>query len=806
MASRRKSTIPCMVRATEMVEQDDPDEMEVIGDTMVENGSPTPLSNDDWTTGNGVQSKQKDVEQDKPAADTPQPRKPQGGYECKYCPYSTQNLNEFTEHVDSNHPNVILNPLYVCAECSFNTKKYDTLSEHNMKCHPGESNFKLKLIKRNSQTILEQTIEGANSTVCMISGENATPAISLSKTPMMKMGKPKMDTRRFPRKGDDLQNLSENLSPEMVTDPIPTINVNGTVIIPEASVPEGLTHVMPFLQRPPNYNLVPKIAVPLNTTKYNPSLDINMILINSFNKFPYPTQAELSWLTAASKHPEEQIRVWFIVQRLKRGISWSPEEVEEARKKMFNGTIQPMTQTLTVLPAQLARNTKVTQPLIQTLPCQILGPTSLVLTQVANGSTMTYSPITLTVADQVQPLKRPLPAPVVTPEAKRASVGHVVQSHPNPATPIMSPSMDRKKTREQISELKASFLKSQFPEDKEVYRLIEATGLSRGEIKKWFSDHRYRTQRGIVNITSESVAKDMAQRSSRPQSPCIQTAQQRLKGNTPEQLKVLEANFQKTSFPTQVEVNRLMVDTSLSRNEIDNCFLESRIVRDNMEQALLNSMDSHKKEDQQQPRALNGTHGQMDQVRASPLPTVASIPQEQKTLDLLKGVFAQTRWPSPEEYDQLALKTGLAHTEIVRWFMENRSALKSGSLQWMEQYQKLNGEGQNGQSQTTLGSKSGHSVLQQHYQEFKELREDDLEKLVEGSKLSYQEIRDWFANKQGEDKLDRAESISQGKRSSEEQGDWVEVTVGVDEDEDHASDCTEAGYEMIEDDSEGMTG
>ncbi|MBN3287971.1 ZHX2 protein, partial [Polyodon spathula] len=791
MASRRKSTIPCMVRATVMAEQDDPDEMEIIGDALVENGSPKLLSSEDWTSGNGAQN-------------TPQPRKPQGGYECKYCPYSTQNLNEFTEHVDSNHPNVILNPLYVCAECSFNTKKYDTLSEHNMKCHPGESNFKLKLIKRNSQTILEQTIEGANSTAGVISGENATPAISVSKTPMMKMGKPKIDTKRLPRKGDDLQNLS--VSSEMVTDPIPTINVNGTVIIPEASVPEGLTHVMPSLQRPPNYNLVPKIAVPLNTTKYNPSLDVNMILINSFNKFPYPTQAELSWLTAASKHPEEQIRVWFIVQRLKRGISWSPEEVEEARKKMFNGTIQPMTQTLTILPAQLARNTKVSQPLIQTLPCQILGQTSLVLTQVANGSTMTYSPITLTVADQVQPLKRPLPAPVVTPEAKRASVSHVVQSHPNPATPITSPSMDRKKTREQISELKASFLKSQFPEDKEVYRLIEATGLSRGEIKKWFSDHRYRTQRGIVNITSDSVAKDMAERSSRPQSPCIHTAQQRLKVSTPEQLKILEANFQKTSFPTPVEVDRLMLDTSLSRNEIDNWFLESRIVRDNIEQALLNSMDSHKKEDRQQPRALNGTHRQGDQVRASPLPTVASIPLEQKTLELLKGVFAQTRWPSPEEYDELALKTGLAHTEIVRWFMENRSALKSGSLKWMEQYQKLNGEGHNGQSQTTLVSKSGHSVLQQHYQEFKELREDDLEKLVEGSKLSYQEIRDWFANRQGEDKLDRAEHVSQSRRSSEEQGDWVEVTVGVDEDEDRVSDCMEAGYEMIEGDSEGMTG
>lgn len=85
---------------------------------------------------------------------------------------------------------------------------------------------------------------------------------------------------------------------------------------------------------------VPKIAVPLNTTKYNPSLDDNLTLISSFNKFPYPTQAELSWLTAASKHPEEQIKVWFTTQRLKQGISWSPEEVGIIIVKTFKALIQ----------------------------------------------------------------------------------------------------------------------------------------------------------------------------------------------------------------------------------------------------------------------------------------------------------------------------------------------------------------------------------------------------------------------------------------------------------------------------------
>lgn len=55
---------------------------------------------------------------------------------------------------------------------------------------------------------------------------------------------------------------------------------------------------------------------------------------------------------------------------------------------------------------------------------------------------------------------------------------------------------------------KESFLQSQFPNDTEVYQLIEVTGLASSKIKKWFSDHWNPCQRGIIHITSESLTKD----------------------------------------------------------------------------------------------------------------------------------------------------------------------------------------------------------------------------------------------------------------------------------------------------------
>lgn len=99
----------------------------------------------------------------------------------------------------------------------------------------------------------------------------------------------------------------------------------------------------------------------------------------------------------------------------------SPQQVEEARKKMFNGTITSVPQAFTVVTPQLnstaSSNSSVgpkpAQPpppppppqatsVLQSLPCQLLGQSSLVLTPVANGSTVTCAPLALTVASQVR--------------------------------------------------------------------------------------------------------------------------------------------------------------------------------------------------------------------------------------------------------------------------------------------------------------------------------------------------------------------------------------------------------------------
>ncbi|GCB63821.1 zinc fingers and homeoboxes protein 2-like [Scyliorhinus torazame] len=850
MASKRKSTTPCMVRATDVLEQDPDLEM----DGNAGDQSPHPLSEESWPADNGVSDGDQTVE--KTALDNQQAKKLEGGYECKYCTFESQDLNEFTEHVDTIHPNVILNPFYVCAVCNFTTKRYDTFTDHNGKHHQGESNFKLKLIKRNNQTILEQTIEDPTN-IGNADREAITPAgISISKTPIMKMIKSKADGKRInvlARVKDEFNAKQESKMEGNNTDIVH--HANGGLLIPETVLKDGVPHVMPSIQPPPNINLIPKVMIPMHGSKYNAAMDVNKRLIGSFNKFPYPTQAELSWLTAVSKHPEEQIKMWFSTQRLKHGISWAPEEVEEARKMMFNGTIQ--TPTITVVPAPMPSATQgTTNQVIQAgVPCQLVGQTGIVWTQVTNGSTVSCSPITLTVAasaGQAQSPKRGLPPSQVAGDPKRANVVQVCQLASQGSSVVFSPgvtdaNMSRKKTKEQMGELKASFAISQFPDDEEVFRLVQVTKLSRSEIKKWFSDNRYRTQKGhsshaaneiVVTIPQDPPAAGHPNRKS-GWNNFSDFGPQKFKEKSTDQLKVLEESFQSSSFPTDEEKERLRSESKLTRREIDAWFSERRRLRDSLEGAIVETSKPFFNHDvkpetikSEAQDAADTSHTQSSLLVANcpvksrtPPPNAGlqhikttspidkSHKKSQEQLHILKSAFARTQWPSVEQYDSLAVQSGLPRNDIVRWFGDNRYAIKNGNLKWLDQYQRANRESHNGQNNLngnerrgyskghkTAGvwggighsthSRAGKTVLFQYYLRHRQLREEDLDELVSKSNMSYEQVRDWFAEKQTEDAMDTSESNSRDGQYSDEEEEWGEVEDISERDENVVSEYT----------------
>ncbi|KAM4052160.1 LOW QUALITY PROTEIN: homeobox and leucine zipper protein Homez [Anomaloglossus baeobatrachus] len=64
-------------------------------------------------------------------------------------------------------------------------------------------------------------------------------------------------------------------------------------------------------------------------------LDDHPQLIHTFSYFPYPTMPEIALLCLRYGLQMEKVKAWFMVQRIRCGISWSSEEIEEARSRLL---------------------------------------------------------------------------------------------------------------------------------------------------------------------------------------------------------------------------------------------------------------------------------------------------------------------------------------------------------------------------------------------------------------------------------------------------------------------------------------
>ncbi|XP_058610729.1 zinc fingers and homeoboxes protein 2 [Onychostoma macrolepis] len=746
MSSRRKSSHPCVLRATNFTAEDSM-EMDVSVKTVLGRYSPVP-ANENCTSLNDKEEQQSE-----------------GGSA------SEQNFRDHEEIPQSEGP---VSTLYLCTICNFSTTKSDSLSCHNKVHHPGESRFKVRHIKLDSQSILEQTIESENEGSLSdtiydsgLFGDSSNPEGE-------ETGKTRMEN-------SSTLDVEKELDSPVLNDEIRAVSVNGTIIIPEPT-----SHVTPLLQRPPNLSTSPAIAVPLHSTKYNPILDRNVTLITSFNRFPYPTHAELSWLTAASKHTEEQIKVWFTTQRLKQGITWSPEEVEEARKKMFNGSIAHAHQICKIWPSPFGEPFNPFQA-----TCHGFVQTSL-----ASNITTARSPTTCTpgIATAVrQTLKRTLGTPLLASEVKRPSVDpkESLRMPPPPAPPperliiASSPGLSETKTSSPGS-LVASDMKrpvaahfvppkgkppmtqskekipvafpSELPKERLPLSPIVSSNPKRSVIDQQMSNHTPASTFIAKNKFGNGVTMPLAPAVETPQEskPMImQTPSSVPLSSSPTpilQCKSIEpsaapafpgfsspngkemphgdakhwffdhtTNSQNNSLnsyvgfacpvPTQFPLLERVKDKSPgqmklleesfqrngfpSYNEVEHLVITTRLSREEIEswflerRALRDDLEQallnsmgSKRESQQ--TLLNGAQRRPGNLSFSPVPPVS------KSANLLKNVFVQNRWPSPVEFRHLEMQARLARTELVRWFRDSRLAQQGRILDRKEMFGERN--------------------------------------------------------------------------------------------------------------------
>ncbi|XP_057558498.1 zinc fingers and homeoboxes protein 3 isoform X2 [Hippopotamus amphibius kiboko] len=812
-------------------------------------------------------------------------------YACRYCDFRSQDITQFVGHLSSEHTDFNRDPTFVCTECSFLAKTPEGLSLHNAKCHSGEASFLWTVAKPDNHVVVEQSVPESTgppdpSGEPNVEATDGQAEIIITKTPIMKIMKGKVEAKKIhtlkenvpsqpageaapnPSAGDTeakegdhaFVNGAAPTSQASASSAKPPHSANGPLLGAVPALPAGIAQFLSLRQPPPHAQhharqppptakALPKVMIPLSSIPaYDAAMDSDSFLKTSFHKFPYPTKAELCYLTVVTKYPEEQLKIWFTAQRLKQGISWSPEEIEDARKKMFNTVIQSVPQpTITVLNTPLVASGGNVQHLIQaTLPGHVVGQPEgtaggLLVTQplMANGLQAPSSSLPLPVTSVPKP---PSVAPINTVCSNTASAVKVVNAAQSLLTACPSITSQafldasiykNKKSHEQLSALKGSFCRNQFPGQSEVEHLTKVTGLSTREVRKWFSDRRYHcrnlkgSRAGLPGehgaLFVDSVPEVPFSPSSKaPEVTCLPTAATlatptsakrqswhqtpdftptKYKERAPEQLRALESSFAQNPLPLDEELDRLRTETKMTRREIDGWFSERRKKVSAEEAKKAEEGASQGDEEAAEDEGEEGSAGDLRVLgedgspevpgslalaerKVSPIkinlknlrvteangkgellglgicepeddapsklaeqpPGKVSYKKTAQQRHLLRQLFVQTQWPNNQDYDSIMAQTGLPRPEVVRWFGDSRYALKNGQLKWYEDYKRGNFP-----PGLLVIAPGNRELLQDYYVTHKMLYEQDLQSLCDKTQMSAQQVKQWFAEKMGEE-------------------------------------------------------
>ncbi|KAG7520980.1 hypothetical protein JOB18_040016 [Solea senegalensis] len=700
MASKRKSTVPCMIpskviRPLEEVEQD----------SVLLHQTKISAVEKHVHIDPGESSKPEAVNIDKEGA---------GTYTCKPCNFETHDLNLFLDHVYSGHPDFRADPSFLCLSCGISAPKFEGLALHNARVHPSTWNTTLQLRKKDKGVVVEQNlIIEANS------GKDAE--ITISKTPIMRMLKGKSEPKRIvvshsvcsdsspdPHSVASSRDVERKETAAVKVAHVPTIVQNGTtkVTLPSAiqivngsgalpvlktpisqvvSVVQNRSPITTSSASPSSSENLPKVMIPLSSIPtYSASMDSSSFLKTSFNKFPYPTKAELCYLTVVTRFPEEQIKIWFTAQRLKQGISWSPEEIEEARRKMFNTIIQTapssmqhQTQsqhsqhTITVLPASLGA-----AGIPHILQGSLVSQGGVIVTQpvMANGIQVNSAPVALAVTPKPQAAARPMmqarPAAALVADKGLSMFVGTVGSSSSGSTVISS---------------------------------SKGGGRSGGGVLNSIVSS---SQASVINLSlggsAHSKVSGVNGKHSVANADCSSKSRSNASGHVNDKnsdVSVVQSLTTDGKSTTDGKKGNKNNTTSTSTDDAD------PTGTDPLSFQMEDVPSPGSKSSSPSPSApISSAFGSRTPVNAFLDPSFFKSKKSQEQLNALKDSFQVTQFPGQEEVERLTALTGLAVREVRKWFSDRRYHFRN------HKGPRTSTGAQNNRSGTTVGTGSGTST------------------------------------------------------------------------------------------------
>lgn len=176
MASKRKSTIPCMIpsKTVRPVEEAEPDPPAVPHQSRIYGDRHSPLDPAEASRSDKAETLKEGI----------------GTYICKLCNFETHDLNLFLDHVYSGHSDFRADPSFFCVNCGISAPKFEGLALHNARVHPSTMNTTLQLRRKDRRVVVEQNLV-ASAEMCK-DGE-----IYITKTPIMRLLKGKSEPKRI---------------------------------------------------------------------------------------------------------------------------------------------------------------------------------------------------------------------------------------------------------------------------------------------------------------------------------------------------------------------------------------------------------------------------------------------------------------------------------------------------------------------------------------------------------------------------------------------------------------------------------
>uniref|UniRef100_A0A8C1S529 Homeobox and leucine zipper encoding b n=1 Tax=Cyprinus carpio TaxID=7962 RepID=A0A8C1S529_CYPCA len=611
-------------------------------------------------------------------------------YECRICGYKGPDVKCLSQHLHAAHPVTSLSDSVRSEGCE--TPEHERVGDAETPCFNGDLEKSAAKDKPVTTEETESAPEDSNETSSSVDPKEQEEKMDDSPAPEeSQSSSPKLPQEQSPCSSGIKESCQKRRT---VSSGTSSHNQTNLVCLPLVS--EGLKLIW------------------VRSEQVH-ELDAMSDLVEAFNAFPYPTSQEASALARKCALPPERVKAWFMMQRVRYGISWADDDIQETRRKLWHiqkravaeecveiddeeeeclGREEP--QHVFISPpaavAHVDQRDQTPKP-SRTVPQHVISDQNRLhfsqnnasqsnndIQQLLSNNVVYKNGLAPTsqvpqVNPQFQSDSRNRPPPHNTGVKLLDSFGrssynqHAAMSYPE--LPELSQSLrclPGKKSKAQLMALRRSFVQKSWPSDGEVQRLQRMTGLNRREIRKWFADSRYQLRRNgrawLAKLAKRNRSLQLMQQNSQ---------------NALENDVLPSADIYDNDEVDDTEAG-FEVDVDLADDE-------GPVIQSNETKEVASDegeFDDGSTSVQQHSADISPSPSPSPSfIRGRVEPNVRLRKKTREQLEILRQSFLRCQWPTSDDYLILQQKTGLTRTEIIQWYGDTRYHVKHNQMRWM---------------------------------------------------------------------------------------------------------------------------